>query len=1135
MKEYSIMDGNEACATAAYLFSEICGIYPITPATGMGALTDKWASADKKNIFNDEVKVIEMQSEAGAAALMHGSLQAGSLSTTFTASQGLLLMIPSMYKMAGEMLPGVIHVAARSLSTHALSIFGDHQDVYATRSTGFAMLASSNVQEAYYMSVVSHLSAIKSSIPFLHFFDGFRTSHEINKIKLLGINELLPLIDKNALKHFKHKAINLGMAITRGTSQTEEVYFQNTEARNKDYIDLPQIVACCMEDINRFANTDYHPYDYYGAKDARRVIVAMGSVCDTVKLVVDELNKHNERVGLVIVRLYRPFSRELFLQVIPQTVNKVAVLDRTKEAGSIGEPLYLDVCNALKDHSICIVGGRYGLSSKNTTPGQIKAVFDHLKEYELKQNFTIGIIDDVTNLSLKDEYFDINKNYKEVKVFGFGSDGMVSASKNILKIIGSKEENFVQGYFEYDSKKSGGVTVSHLRIDKEPINAPFYPVNPAIITVSRDNYLKEFDVISNIRKSGIFLLNTDKTDEEINEFLPNHVKETLLNKNIKFIVTNTSVLEKKYNLGGKINNIMAVYLLNILGFANDSLDELKNIIAASYGDKDARLVENNILAIDEAYDYLREYNKNLLTIEENKDSQYLSMYDEILKRRGNLLTVSDFLEYKEGTFEGGTSRSEKRKISPLVPKWCKENCIECNQCSFVCPHSVIRPFSFTSEELEKYGIKKEDCIPSIGEENKYFYMSVSESNCTGCSLCINTCPGKGEKKALEFGKLDEKKDKISEDLFNNFENDTKFNKYTIKGVGFQRPYFEFCGACAGCGETPYIRTLTQLYGKEIVIANATGCSSIYGASLPCTPYKIPWINSLFEDNAEFGLGIHTSFKRNRDRIKEIMLESLNIVEEDIKVLYEKWLNNIEDFNITSEIKEELKNKKIPTELNELIEYIPSRKVWIIGGDGWAYDIGYGGLDHVLYSNENIKVLILDTEVYSNTGGQTSKSTKSGAVAEFSSKGKLKNKKDLFRILMSIPNVYIASISLGANMNQTLKAFKEANEHYGPSVIIAYSPCIEHGIIGGLKNAIDEEKLLVESGYNILMRYNPNEEKLYVDSKEPDFSQYERVFKNELRYRNLEKLNKEEYESLYEKNMDDSKKRYYYFKDLESKN
>ena len=1134
MKKYYIMDGNEACARAAYMFSEVCGIYPITPASPMATLCDKWSSEGKKNIFNESVKVVEMQSEAGAAALVHGSLQAGSLSTTFTASQGLLLMLPSMYKMAGELLPGVIHVAARSIATHALSIFGDHQDVYAVRSAGFAMLSSANVQDAHYLAIVSHLASIKSRIPFLHFFDGFRTSHELNKINILTEKELYPFIDFDEIKKFKNNALNIGKAITRGTSQTEDIYFQNTEARNKYYEKVPEMVKSAMEDINRLAGTDYKPFNYYGSSKAENIIVAMGSVTDTIKSVVDKLNENGENVGVLIVRLFRPFSKDYFLKELPKTVKKIAVLDRSKEAGSIGEALYLDVCAALKEENITIIGGRYGLSSKNTSPSMIKSVFDNLNKFKMKEIFTIGIEDDITDLSLKESPFSLDSKYKEIKIFGFGSDGMVGGAKNILKVVGENDKNYVQGYFEYDSKKSGGVTIGHLRIASSQINAPYYPENSNLIVVTKDSYVKRFDVLNGIKEGGIFLLNTTLNDEEINKFLPNKIKEIIKNKNIKFFVTNSFLLSEKYNLGGKINNIISYYILHMLGMKEDGMKKYSDLIEKTYKNKGEEIVKSNLNALKEAFNYLREYNKNLFTFEEENDSLSNNIIDEMLKRRGEMLKVSDFIGHEDGTFEGNVSTSDRHKISEFVPKWKKENCIECNQCAFVCPHAVIRPFSLTEEDLNKYGITKEEALKSMAEKDKYFYISVSEENCTGCTLCIDACPGKGGEKALEVGEYDEEKNEISNKIFEH-NNETIFPVSTIKGNGFVKPDFEFCGACAGCGESGYLKVLTSMFKDEIVISNATGCSSIYGGSLPNTPYKMPWINSLFEDNAEFGLGLYFSYKNNRERIKNIMFEKRNFVEKEVKDIFKKYVDNMENPKITREVKEELKNKEIPEELNELLDFIPSRKVWIIGGDGWAYDIGYGGLDHILHSDENVNILILDTEVYSNTGGQKSKSTRVGGIAEFSSTGKYTYKKDLFKIAMNIPNVYVASISMGANMNQTLRAFKEASEHNGPSVIIAYSTCISHGISGGMKNSLKEQKLLVDSGYNILMRYNPIDKKLSIDSKEPDFSKYENVFKKELRYKNLENLNSNDYKELYEKNIKFAEERWNYFKEIELKN
>lgn len=1126
MNNKKVVDGNEACALASYNFTEIAGIYPITPSSRMATLVDEWSSKGQKNIFNERVSVVEMQSEAGASALIHGALVSGRLSTTYTASQGLLLMIPSMYKMSGEMLPCVIHVASRSLSTHALSIFGDHQDIYAVRQTGFNMLSSTNVQDAYYLSLVAHLSAIESSLPFLHFFDGFRTSHEINVINTLVEEEIKNLINYDKLSEFRSRSLNIGKEITKGTSQTEDVYFQNTEVRNSFYNEVPLIVEKYMNKINEIANTDYKPFNYYGSKNAKHVIIAMGSVIDTIKSVVEELNKNGEEVGVICVHLYRPFSTSHFFKVLPKTTEKITVLDRTKEPGSICEPLYLDICAALKNENIEIYGGRYGLSSKDTTPSMIYTVFENMNKHIPKDHFTLGIIDDVTNTNLEIKEFKLNKKYKEIKIYGFGSDGMVSASKNILKVM--SKTNFVQGYFEYDSKKSGGVTISHLRLSDKQINAPYYLTEPNLVVVSKDSYLSKYDILSSIKKNGILLINSNKTDEEINSLLKNNTKEIIKERNIKVFISEASLLASKYNLKGKINNIMSYYILKMLGTTGESILEFKENIKKMYIKKGPDVVEENIKVLDLSMDYLRELNTNLLTLNEEKNDS-TSIYNEMLLRRGNLLKVSDFLKYKDGTFEGGTSSSDKRKISSLVPKWCKNNCINCNLCAFICPHGVIKPFVLTESELNSSPLTKDDVIDL--KNGTYFYLGLNTDNCTGCSLCSKICPGKNKEKALSMNKIEENTDKICDYLKENIKNETDLSKYTVKGLGFILPSLEFPGACAGCGETVYLRALTELFKDEIVISNATGCSSIYGASLPCTPYKTPWVSSLFEDNAEFGLGLHYAYKTSRERIKEIMYETKDEVSKNIKDIYKKWIDNIEDSKITLEVKNELIGKNIPKELSTLIDYIPSRKVWIVGGDGWAYDIGFGGLDHVLRSNENIKVLVLDTEVYSNTGGQTSKSTRTGAVAEFSYNGKLKPKKDLFQIAMNIPNTYVASISAGASPMQTIKSFKEAMEHNGPSVIIAYSPCIAHGIIGGLENSIEEQKLLVESGYNILMRYNPEENKLTIDSKEPNYSLYETVFAKEMRYKNLERLNEKEYSRLYNEQMKNAKERYDYYKSL----
>lgn len=1125
MEEYKVMDGNEACAHAAYLFTEVLGIYPITPATPMATLCDKWAQKGEKNIFNEKVKVIEMESEAGASALVHGALTAGSLSTTFTSSQGLLLMIPTMYKISGEMLPLVMHVSARSLSTHALSIFGDHQDVYAVRDTGFVILASTNVEDAYNLALVAHLSAITSSIPHMHFFDGFRTSHELNKVRLLDKEEIYPLIDMESLNEFRNKGINIDARDTRGTSQTEDIYFQVSEAKNQFYNNVPSIVNNYMERINMITGKDYKPFNYYGSKNAKRVIISMGSVSDTVKLVVDEFNKEGIEVGCINVHLFRPFSIDYFLKVLPKSTEKVTVLERSKTLNEDTLPLYLDVVNALKEEKIEVYGGRYGLSGKNTTPGQIKSVFDNMDKLKPINSFTIGIDDDVTFKSLHYTEFKISKKFKEIKIYGYGSDGMVSASKNILKLLGNSDD-FVQGYFEYDSKKSGGVTVSHLRISDEYINAPYYLENPSLITVTRENYLNEFDILNGVHKNGILLLNTEKSENELNEYLNNKVKSEIKNKNLKFFICNVNAINKKYNLRGKINNVMSIYILKMLGCNSKKIEEFKELVLSFYKNKEKKILSNNIMAMDEAMDYITEVDINNFTVSEDKTTE--ETFEKSLQRRnGNLLPVSHLLPYKDGIFKNYNTNIENKNVLKEVPVWNKNSCIECNLCSLICPHSVLSAHLLNEDETYEYNIDIEDTKESI---DKRFYINVSEDICTSCGLCSEICPGKNGEKAL---KLEEKEIKVNNEIKKHI-NNTNFDKFTVKGFGFLESGLENPGSCAGCGESAYLKILSTLFKEEIVIANATGCSSIYGGSLPILPYKVPWVSSLFEDNAEFGYGIYSSYKLKREMIKDIMYETKDIVSKEVKSIYKKWIDNIDDYSITREVLKELEDKDIPNELKELLKYIPSRTVWIVGGDGWAYDIGYNGIDHILHSSENVNILVLDTEVYSNTGGQMSKSTKTGSIAEFASNGKNNVKKDLFKIAMSIPNVYVASISLEANPMQTLKTFKEAYNHNGPSLIIAYSPCISHGIEGGMRNSINESKLLAESGYNLLMRYNPIEKKLYMDSKEPDFSRYEEVFKKELRYKNLENINKENYEELYNKNIDSAKERYEYFKNMSSK-
>jgi len=1106
------VDGNVACSKVAYLFSEICSIYPITPSSTMASNVDYLTNTNLTNIFNSKPKVIEMQSEAGAAGTMHGALLSGSLASTFTASQGLLLMIPNMYKMAGECLPGVIHVASRTIATHALSIFGDHSDVYSIRNTGFCMLSSSNVSDAQNLAAIAHLSAIKGSLPFVHFFDGFRTSHELNTIEEINEDKLRSLVPWPELNSFKDRALNVGCKHQYGLAENEDIYFQSVEARNELYNKMPDIVNSYMEKINEIMNTDYKPFNYYGSEHAENVIVAMGSVTDTIKLVVDEINKNGGNVGLVNVHLYRPFSIKYLLNVLPNTVKNIAVLDRTKESGSIGEPLYLDVVTALKDKNLNIVGGRYGLSSKNTTPSHIYSVYKML-EINPKNNFTIGIEDDVTNLSLTEIPFEVSLNAREIKIFGFGSDGMVSASKEILKII-AKDDFYVQGYFEYDSKKSGGVTVSNLRWSENKINAPYYVNNPEIVVVTKEEYFHKFEILKHIKNNGILLINTSKKEEELNEFLPSDVKNIIKNKNVTVYYIDASKIAIDNNISGKINKIMEVIILKLLNI-KDGYNKVSEFIKETFVTKGEDVISNNLNALNDSLNNLCILEN--VNVSEEQVKLKKTIFEKINAREGNELKVSDLLPYRNGAFPADLTKFEKRKTSYEVPVWDPKKCIECGQCNIVCPHGVIRPL------ILKENVGKE----CLGNKDHHYYLAISEYDCTGCGLCIKNCPTN----ALSFGEGNEENRKVVDKYFDEYENPEIMNKFTMKGASLKNSKFKFHGACAGCGETSYIKLLTQLYGEELVIANATGCSSIYGGSAPSTPYSIPWANSLFEDNAEFALGIHASFKQKREQIKEIMKMSINSVNEEVKELFEKWLENSEDAKITMEIKKELENKKIPNELKKLISYIPSRVVWAFGGDGWAYDIGFGGLDHVMSQNENVKCLVLDTEVYSNTGGQASKSSKIGAVAEFADFGKKTYKKDLFRIAMSYPNCYVASISLGSNIMHTIKIFKEAMEHNGPAIIIAYSPCVEHGIKNGMSCSMSAGKLAIDVGYQMLMHYNPEEERLYIDSKEPNFDRYEEFLNNEVRYKSLKIKDKDLADKLLSMQKENAIKRYNYYKKL----
>ena len=1123
MKKIITVDGNEACSYTSYMFTEIAGIYPITPSSPMAEHLDEW-SKDRLNLFGEKVKVVEMQSEAGAAGFIHGSLRAGCLTTTFTASQGLLLMIPNMYKIAGEMLPGVMHVAARSLSTHALSIFGDHQDIYACRGTGFAMLASSSVQDAAYLSAVAHLSAIKGSLPFLHFFDGFRTSHEIQKIEVLQASDYVDLLDQEALQKFRDKALNPMKPATYGTAQNDDIYFQATEARNKYYDNLPDIVNDYMKRINDKAGTDYRPFNYYGDKSAKRVIVAMGSVCETIKETIDALN---EDIGLVEVHLYRPFSAKYLLDILPKTVECIAVLDRTKEAGSNGEPLYLDVVSSLTNCSIKVVGGRYGLSSKNTTPSQIRAVYEMLKHP--RHNFTIGIVDDVTNLSLEPIELKASNSH-ECLIYGYGSDGMVSAAKSIIKMIGNNTDNYVQGYFQYDSKKSGGVTCSHLRFNQNPIRSTYYVENPEVVVVTKDSYFDDYKLITSLKEKSNIIINTSLSEEEILNKISPSLKKLILDTNSKIYIINAYELANKVGLKNKISTIMERAILYVFNLLDEEvvMRELKKSITDKFSKKGEEVVNANIKAIEGVTEHLRELkipNVDYFDSEKN----YKSVIETIHHREGESLTTSDFVNRADGVFESGTTKFEKRAISVNVPNWLNQNCTNCNQCSLVCPHGVIRPFLLNEDEYnEAPTYIKEKTIKAIGMDY-YFILGISVQDCTGCGVCLKTCPGMKGNKALTWTKLDKNEQKVFDYLVNNITDKKQVNLFTIKGSQFKMPKFEFSGACAGCGETAYIKLLTQLFGDYLIISNATGCSSIYGASAPSTPYSLPWASSLFEDNAEYGYGMLIANNTIKRKIANIMANNMDNENHD---LFKKWLENPTSYECTLDVYNNLTDN-IPDELKKLKDNLVHRNVWCIGGDGWAYDIGFSGIDHVLASNDNIKILVLDSQVYSNTGGQSSKSSPKGSIASFTASGKINNKKDLARIAMSYPQAYVAQVSLGANPNQVIKAFKEANEYNGPAIIIAYTPCISHGIKGGMENSIEMEKLATKCGYFPTFRYHP-EIGFTLDSKNVDFELYDSFLNSQTRYAMLKAVNNEKAERLLIENKDYAKRTYYYYESLQTK-
>ncbi len=1136
---YKIMDGNEACSYVSYNFTELAGIYPITPASPMAEYADKWASSGKKNFWNDEVKVVEMESEAGAIATVHGALQNGVLATTYTASQGLLLMIPNMYKIAGELLPCVINVAARSLATHALSILGDHQDIYATRATGFAFLASSSVQQVMDLTSVSYLSAIKGRVPFVNFFDGFRTSHELQKVDVLKMENVKPLIDKKALQEFRKRALSINN-VTRGTNENDDIYFQISEAHNKYYDALPDIVNDYMQKISEITGREYKPFNYYGPKDATKVVVAMGSVCETIKETIDKAPK-KDKIGLVEVHLYRPFSTKYFIDVLPKSVKNIAVLDRTKESGA-HEPLYLDVVEVINKErpDVKVIGGRYGLSSKDTTPEQIYAVYKFLEREDNFNGFTIGIKDDVTNLSLDPVDFGYKSSNHEILIYGFGSDGMVSVSKDILKIVGNNTRAYAQGYFEYDSKKSGGVTRCHLRLGDNEIKQTFYVKTPALVVCTKDTYLRKFEMLDDLQKNGTFILNTSKTKEELFEYMTNHDKEILKEKNIKFYIINANKVASEVGLGNKINTVMATVIFKIgkLIDFDFAINEIKKSLEVLFSNKGKEVIEKNVKAIDRALETLEQVdNKDITLTKEKEDTKERTVFDLIIGRKGNDLTVSQLETYVDGTFEGGRSKDEKRDMTDVLPCYDKDKCIMCNQCSLVCPHGVIRPYLLDEKEEDKApkAVKESLQDALVKDQKLKFTIGVSMDQCTGCGLCSKICPGKKGEKAITMKPVQEvkteEKVKASDYLYNEVTEKKPLPLNTLKGSQFSKPKIEFPGACAGCGETPYLKLLTQLFGGELVISNATGCSSIYGGSIPATSYSVPWANSLFEDNAEFGYGIALADRLHKEKIKKVIHDNLKAVPEEYKEVVASYYKHT-DYESSCLLYESVKNIKL-RELSEMKEFIKSKSVWIVGGDGWAYDIGYNGLDHVLSNKENVNILVLDTEVYSNTGGQSSKSSKVGSVAKFTATGKQVAKKDLAKIALTYPHVYVATVSLGANPMQAIKAFTEAKNYDGPSIIIAYAPCIAQGIKAGMGDSIGEEKRATEAGYFPIFRYNPETKEFSLDSK-ADFSKYQEFLEGETRYASLATVNKDEKLNLYEQNQSNAEGRFKYYESLVKK-